>query len=229
MEKNLGSKAEKPLKKTPKITKIWIWAIIFIFFFVANWIWGLFRTPCCFKPIEIIDSNEISQYLSNVILPQFYNKSQIPEPFEVVFTQEGIIDIVSRHIKTDDMKKWGLSDISITFLSGRILLTGKTKYKGRDFFVTAVFKPDANEKGMKAGLSKIKVGTRRIPFGVKLLRNRILYEIAGKSRGDDIVHYAGVLLNDDKTPAEFSFNHRDIKIKNISVEEQQIRITFLPE
>jgi hypothetical protein len=229
MEKNLGPEASKTIKKRIGLRKITVAAVIFIVFFVTNWVWGLFRTPCCYRPIEIIDDNQISQYLSNVILPQFYNKSQISEPFEIVFTQAGIVDIVSRHIKNEDLKKWGFSDVSITFKRGRILLSGKTKYHNFDFFVTAVFEPDVNRDGFCAGLTMIKAGVRRIPFGVKFLRDRILYELAGKSSGSDMVHYAGVLLNDNRTPAEFKFDHRNIKIKNITVDEQKLIITFLPD
>jgi hypothetical protein len=229
MEKNLGPEAAKMPPKRAGKWKIIVIAALFIFFLLGIWIIGLFRTPAYFRTVQIIDDNQISQYLSNVILPQFYNKSQIPEPFEIVFEQEGINEIISRHIKAEDLKRWGFSDISITFISGRVLLVGKTKYHGFDFIVTAVFKPDINEKGFNAGLKTIKAGISEIPFGPKILSDRILYKLAGGGWQSDAVHYAGVLFSDNRMPAEFKFDHRNIKIKKISVENEKLIITFLPD
>jgi hypothetical protein len=227
MEKNLGYMAEKrPAKKT------FFWQISLFFaamslLFLIHWFIGLFRTPAHFRTVEIIESNQISLYLSNVILPELYNKSQSGKPFETIFTEEGVNEIISRHIDAKSLKKWDFSDISVTFLTGKILLAGKAKYHGRDFILTAVFKPIISEKGFNAGLTQIQAGTSRLPFAKHFIRDKILYKLAGQN--SDVVQYAGVLFSDNKIPPEFTVEHRNIKVQEIIADNHKLTIRFLPD
>jgi hypothetical protein len=229
MEKNFNSDGAKITPKNGGKWKTVILAVILLSIPFVIWGFGLFRTPKYFKPVQIIDGNEISQYLLNDVLPPFFNKSQVPEPFEIVLLQDGVQEIVAHSVKSEDLKRWGFSDISITFLRGKILLAGKTKYRGFDFIVTAVFEPKIDEKGFNAGLARIRIGNTKIPYGPKLLRDRILYKLAGAGMNSDAVHYAGMLFSDNRIKPQFSFNHRNITVKSVSVENQKLRITFLPE
>lgn len=228
MEKKSDNSAVKAFRK-PVLRKILGIFVLFLLFVFGIWFAGLFRTPSHFRTVPILDQNEISQYLSNVILPQFYNKSQLPQPFDLVLSQDGVNDIIARQIDTKSLKKQGVSDIGITFKRGKILLCAKTKYHSHNFIVTAIFKPYICEKGFNAGLSKIQVGTSRIPFAASIIRDRLLYQLANLGPESDIVNYVGVLLSDNKITPEFSFNHRKIKIQKILIEEQRMIIGFLPE
>jgi hypothetical protein len=208
----------------------WQTSLVFagvLLLFAIHWFIGLFRTPGHFRTVEIIESNQISLYLSNVILPELYNKSQKGKPFEMIFAEDGINEIISRHLDAKLLRKWGISDVSVTFTEGEILLAGKTKYRGRDFIVTAVFKPVICEKGFNAGLKAIKVGTSSVPFAKKILRDRILYKLAGQN--SDVVHYAGVLFSDNRIPPEFTFEHRNLKVQEIITEKHKLIIRFLPD
>ncbi|MCE5340973.1 MAG: hypothetical protein LLF92_07585 [Planctomycetaceae bacterium] len=227
MEKNLEHTAEKRPSK-----KVFLWQILLVLtgillLFLIHWFVGLFRVPAYFRTVEIIESNQISLYLSNVILPELYNKSQTGKPFEVIFTEEGINEIISRHIDAKSLKKWDFSDISVTFSTGKILLTGKTKYRGHDFIVTAVFKPAICEKGFNAGLTQIRAGTSSLPFASHFIRDKILYKLAGQN--SDVVQYAGVLFSDNKIPPEFTFEHRNIKVQEIIIDNHKLTIRFLPD
>lgn len=217
---------KQPAKKfsLPQVTLVC--AGIAMLFFI-HWLIGLFRTPSHFRTVEIIESNQISLYLSNVILPELYNKSQKGKPFEIIFTEEGVNEIITRHLDEKLLSRWDFSDISVTFVKGEILLAGKTKYKGRDFILTAVFKPKISEKGFNAGLSQIYAGTSRLPFAKRFVRDRILYKLAGQN--SDVVHYAGVLLSDNRIPPEFTFEHRNLKAQEIITEKHKLIIRFVPD
>lgn len=230
MKKKFEIEAIKRFLKSAKFGKICVLSAGFLFLLFIIWFVGLFRTPAHFRTVEIIDDNQVSQYLTNNILPEFYNKSQLGEPFEMIFSEQGINDIVSRQLDGESLKRSGFSDISITFKKGRILLTAKTVYHEIDFIVTVVFKPRVNKKGLfNAGVSKIQAGTSRLPFAARLMRKKIIYELADSSAESDIVHYAGLLLSDNKMPPEFSFHHRNFRIEKIIVANQKLIVQFLPD
>ncbi len=215
--------------RSRQIWKMPLFLFIFLVLVFVVWLAGIFKRPAHFRTVQIIDDNEISQYLTNEILPEFYNKSQSGSEFEMTFSQEGINDILARHIKELRINPDVFSDISITFKKGRILLAALTSWHSYKFIVTAVFKPSVNEEGLTAGLSKIQTGTSTVPFAKEIIRRRVLYELARSSRESDLVHYAGIVLNDKLMPREFSFNHRDFRIKNIEVEDGKLIIGFVPK
>ncbi|OHB55690.1 MAG: hypothetical protein A2Y12_12470 [Planctomycetes bacterium GWF2_42_9] len=229
MEKNLEYQTEK---RASRRAKFWKFTLIFVLILIilgGIWFAGLFKIPTHFRTVQIVDSNEVSQYLTNVVLTQFYNKSQIPEPFEVVLSQDGVNEIISKFITNDMLKKWNFSDISITFERGQILLTAKTIYRGRDFIVTAVFTPSVTEKGFNTGFSKMYAGTSRLPFAKRILRDRILYKVAGTKIESDAIHYAGIIFSENHLPPKFEFNHRNINVQQINIEDKKLTIRFLPE
>jgi len=227
MEKKLEYTTPKPPAKKAHFWQITLILTGILLLFIVHWFIGLFRTPAHFRTVEIIESNQISLYLSNVILPELYNKSQKGKPFEIIFTEEGVNEIISRHLDEKLLSRWDISDISVTFAKGEILLTGKTKYKGRDFILTAVFKPSVSEKGFNAGLSKIYAGTSRLPFARQFVCDKILYKLAGQN--SDVVHYAGVLLSDNRIPPEFTFEHRNLRVREIITEKHKLIIRFVPD
>ncbi|HBG28740.1 MAG: hypothetical protein A2Y10_14315 [Planctomycetes bacterium GWF2_41_51] len=229
MEKKLNNGGIKKLLKSRKFRIICVFTGLFLILLFAIWFTGLFRTPAHFRTVNFIEDHQVSQYLTNIILPEFYNKSQLGTPFEIVFSEEGINDIVARHLDAKSLKRAGFSDVSITFKSGRILLTAKTKYRNHDFVITAVLKPTVDKKGFNAGLSEIQAGTSSIPFAKDLIRERVLYEIAGSSADVNFVSYAGMVFSDDKIEPEFSFNHRNLKIEKITIDNQKLIVSFLPD
>jgi hypothetical protein len=229
MEKNLEYQTGKRPSKRANFWKIFLIFAAILIIFGGIWFNGLFKVPTHFRTVQIVDSNEVSQYLTNVVLTQFYNKSQIPEPFDVVLTQDGVNEIISKFLTNDMLKKWNFSDISITFERGQILLTGKTVYRGHDFIVTAVFTPRINGKGFNAGFSKMFAGTSRLPFAKRILRDRILYKLAGTKIESDAIHYAGIIFSENHIPPQFEFNHRNIKVQQINIEDKKLTIRFLPE
>ncbi|OQA03466.1 MAG: hypothetical protein BWY69_00441 [Planctomycetes bacterium ADurb.Bin401] len=229
MEKKLNNKGIKKNLKDPKFRIIFVCVIIFAFLLFVNWFMGIFKTPAHFRTVKFASEHQVSQYLTNVILPEFYNKSQLGTPFEIELGQEGVNDIVVRHLDWERLKQAGFSDIGITFKKGRILLSAKTKYRKQDFVITAILRPKADKNGFNAGLTEIQAGTSIIPFAKDFLREKVLYEIIKSSADANFVSYAGLILSDNKMNPEFSFQHRNFKITKIHLEDKKIILRFQPE
>jgi len=229
MEKNLDNAALEKGLKIAKFRTICLWPAVFLFLLFVIWFVGLFKTPSFHRPVEIIADDEISQYLTNCILPEFYNKSQMGQPFEIVFTEDGVRDIVSRHLDANGLKKAGFSDVSVIFAKGRILISAKTNYRGYDFIVTAVLKPYVNGRGYFSPGLKIQAGTSDIPFAADAVKRKIIYNLAGISSDSNISDYVGMFFSDNKIIPEFSFHHRNLRIEKIILDDKKMIVGFLPE
>jgi hypothetical protein len=63
-------------------------------------LYSLFYKPARYKPYEINptgnNQDQVSPYLSNVLLPQLHNGAQRREPFDLVVIQKGINEAIAR-------------------------------------------------------------------------------------------------------------------------------------
>src|SRR4030042_2285971 len=107
--------ANRKVRKTINISAGLI-AVLFLLWFI-----GLFRTPKHYRVVKLSTDGQPSMYLTNHILPELHNKSQYGRPFEVVFSEQGINDVITRHIDADSLQEAGMSGLSISFEEGKIL------------------------------------------------------------------------------------------------------------
>ena len=214
--------------KNPKIKSVIVLsagliALLFVFWFV-----GLFRTPRYYRAVKPIAGEQVSQYLTNHILPELHNKSQYDQPFDLVLSEQGINDIIARHVDSNSLQQSGLSDLSVVFKKGRILLIGKTVYCGLDFIITIILKPYIDKEGyffLKA--SKIQAGQSRVPFIGEAVKRKILRELTN-FLNENIADSTEALLNSRRIEPVFSLNHRRLRIDKITIRDKELMIHFLP-
>jgi hypothetical protein len=220
----------KQLLENRKIRKWLNLSAGLIIFALVLWFAGLFRTPGHYRVTGPAADAYISQYLSNHILPELYNKSQYGRPFDLVISEAGINDVVARHIDANSLRQLNLLDLSVTFEKGRILLTGKTVYCGLDFIITIVLKPYINKEGyFFPKVSKIQVGRSRIPFVADAVKGKILGELTDFLNNLDIADSTIALFNSHGIEPVFSLNHRKLRIDKITIQDKELIIHFLPQ
>jgi hypothetical protein len=230
MEKKFNNIKIKQSLKRPEVRNAGILTIVLIIFICLYWFAGLFSTPGNYRPVKPITDGLVSQYLTNYILPELNNKSQYGQPFDMVFSEQGINDIVARQVDFNSLQRSGLSDLSVTFKRNRILLTGKTVYSGFNFIVTIVLKPYINNEGfLYFGASKVQVGESRIPFVAEAVKRKILYRLADPSNDSNTADFTGMLFNSGKMEPVFSLNKQKLRIKKVTIQDKQLIIQFQPE
>ncbi len=217
------------IKQNLKRPEVKISVAVFLIFLFLYWFTGLFKTPSNFRLVRPISDGNVSQYLSNYILPQLYNKLQFNQPFDLVISEDGINDIIIRHIDANALQRANLSDFSVTFKKKRILLTAKTNYYGFDFIMTLVLKPYIDRKGyFSLKGSKIEAGESRIPFAGEAVKRKIIEGLAGFVNNLDVSDSKAPLF-DAKIEPVFSLNHQKHRIDKITVQDKELIIHFLPQ
>jgi hypothetical protein len=216
--------------KDPKVKTAAALSAGLIILLLVLWFVGLFRTPSYYRPVKPIADGNMSQYLTNYILPELNNKSQYGQPFDLVISEAGINDIIARHIDANSLRQANLSDLSVAFRKGRILLTGKTVYYGIDFIVTLVLKPYIDKEGyfLLKG-SQIEAGQSRIPFAGEAVKRKVIEGLVRFINNLDIGDFNEASLDNRKIEPVFSINHRKHRIEKITVDEGKLTIYFLPQ
>ena len=212
--------------KSPEAKIVFAVFLIFLFLF---WLTGLFKTPSNFRHVKPISDGNMSQYLTNYILPQLYNKLQYDQPFDLVISEPGLNDIIVRHIDANSLRRANLSDLSVTLKKGRILLTAKTAYYGFDFIMTLVLKPYIDKNGyFSLKKSQIEAGESLIPFAGDAVKRKIIEGLAGFFNNLKVSDFNEASF-DAKIEPVFSLNHQKHRIDKITVQDKELTIHFLPQ
>jgi hypothetical protein len=216
---------KNPVVKT--VITLSAWAMIFL---LVLWLIRLFSVPRYYRTVKPVSDGQVSQYLTNYILPELHNKSQYGQPFDIVLSQDGINDIIIRHVDAAGLQRAGFSDLSVTFKKGRLLVTGKTSYCGLDFITTAVLKPYIDKKGrFRPGVSEVLAGKSSIPFADEILKRRILNRLSSLSDDSNIADVVRTLFSGKKTEPVFKLNSNKVRIEKITIKNGEIAINFLPQ
>jgi hypothetical protein len=230
MEKYLDFEKVKQIPNIRKTKKAFEWLIGLVILLFIFWFTDIFKVPKNYRVVKPVTDGQVSQYLTNYILPQLHNKSQYGQPFDLVISEDGINDIIIRHIDANSLQRSNLSNLSVTFKKGRILLTGKTVYYNFDFIVTIVLKPYIDKKGyFFLGVSKIQAGQSRIPFAAGVAEKKVLGEFGSFLNNSDNADFIKVLFSGGKVEPVFYINRKKVRIEKMMVMDKELVIYFLPE
>jgi len=203
----------------------------------------LLYKPARYKPGDIAPTGnkqkEISQYLTNVLLPQLYNGAQRREPFDLVVIQNGINETIARFKWPQESNGVLFSAPTVLFAPERIVLMGIANIKGVDLVVTVEAKPGLDEEDLlNLRVEKVKIGAMNITPIARLLAKRMYAERLATIPIDTEnlrTKIAASLLNGE--PFEPIFNIKDIfdnnedtklRVKKITITQEKLTIRLVP-
>ncbi len=202
----------------------------------------LFYKPARYKPLDIASAgnnqDQISPYLSNVLLPQLHNGAQRQEPFDLVVIQKGINEAIARLQWPRESNGVLLSAPTVFFVPDSIVLMGTASIKGAELVVTVVAKPSLDEEGLlHLQVDKVKIGAMNITPIARLLAKRMYAERVESvpvDLNDLRAKIAASLLNEE--PFEPIFNIRNIfedvnkkvRVEKITIAQKKLTIRLVP-
>ncbi|MBN1788414.1 MAG: hypothetical protein JW806_08470 [Sedimentisphaerales bacterium] len=230
MKNNSNKGLIKRIRANRKVRKTLSISTGIVTVLVILWSIDLFMTPPNYRIVEPPADDQPSMYLTNYILPELNNKSQYGEPFEIVFSQQGINDVLMRHIDVNSMKEAGMSDLSVSFEEGRILFVSKTTVRGFTFYPTIVLKPRTDEHGkFFLELTRMQLGNSKVPFADKIIKEKILESFENLTEDSKDSDFVKALFNESQAKPVFSVNRNKVSVEGITVEKGRLTAYFMPQ
>jgi len=202
----------------------------------------LFYKPARYRSPDTVPigngQEEISPYLTNVLLPQLYNGAQHDEPFNVDVIQKGINETIARLKWPQESNGVTLSAPTVFFVPDNIVLMGTANIKGAELVVTIVTRPRLDEQGLlHLKVEKVKIGAMNITPLARLMAKRMYTERLETVPVDTEnlrAKIAASLLNDE--PFEPVFNVRDIfddvdrevRIEQVTITQKKLTARLVP-
>jgi len=211
----------------------WFLAVLLVLFgLIFIVVLMLLKNPEGYTRAEPIQNDHVSQYLTNILLPEIYNNAQLGEPFNIVVIQEGVNDIIVR-------SKWPKKSEGLTFLPPRvffvtdnIVLMGTVLFRDTEFVVTIVGAPKIDEQGLLSiKVTKVKIGAIDITLIAGLIAKKIYQNsIAGKEteQNDLGTKIIASLLNNEPFEPVFDVENEKVRIENVTLTQKKLILRLAP-
>jgi len=177
------------------------------------------------------DTNEVSTYLTNQLLPAVYNGAQYKEPFTITITEQGLAEIISHSSWPKKTKGSPLYAPAIHFLPGKIVALATVSSIGLDLIITAELTVSVGPDGLLGlGLEKVKVGALNTTLLARFIGRKIYQR---KFTADDYPNnlqskIAGALFSDKPFDPTFEIDSKKLRIKNITVDTARLSLHLAP-
>ena len=228
---------EKDLKirKKSRFKKLICWLMVDLAVAAIIFALLLYR-PGRYRPADFGSGSykrgEVSPYLTNDLLPAIHNSSQYREPFELVVTQKGINDIITRGNWPMESEGALLYAPAVLFVPGAVVLMGTADIKGMEFVVTIELEPKIDEQGLlNLRVAKVKVGAMNItPLAKMMAKKMYMQRINALDVDTEAVQtkIAASLLNDEPFEPVFRIDDKKVRIEKITVEEEKLLLRLIP-
>ncbi len=229
----MGTELKK--RKKSRVKRLVLWLTIDFIVMVTIFVLLIYR-PRQYNPIvsnpDSYEREQVSKYWTHELLPKIHNDSQLGKPFDVIITQEGINDIISR-------ANWPIQSEGILFYSpaalfvpGAVLLMGTADVKGVEFIITIELVPMIDEDGfMNLQVAKMKVGAMNItPVAKAVAKKMYSQKLAAFpiDTQDFRTKIIGSLLNDEPFEPVFGIGGNRVRVEKIDIEQSRLVAHLVP-
>ncbi len=201
-------------------------------------------TPKGYEPLpQLSDSPQVSPYLTHYLVPDFHKNIQLDKPFEIIITQKGINDIVSRY-------HWPVSADGITLSMPHLVIQEKkikamatVKMAALPMVATVIASPEMTDNRMlKINLRKVSAGKLNITaLSVAVSRKLINDEIKAIEKSPYTTDFErkvnitlwklfikAVLDGEPIDPVFPTIKGRKIKLSDIKMSNEKMVLRFDP-
>ena len=223
------------IRKKARFKKLVLWLLVDLAVAAIIFALLLYR-PGRYKPADLGSDNytrgQVSPYLTNELSPKIYNGAQRAKPFEVVITQKGINDIITRGNWPMESEGVLLYAPAALFVPGTVVLMGTADVKGVEFIITIELEPKIDEQGLlNLEVAKVKVGAMNItPLAKMMAKKMYTQRLAAIPIDKEAVQTKIVasLLTDEPFEPVFRVDDKKVRIEKIAVAKEKLLLRLVP-
>jgi uncharacterized protein YpmS len=188
--------------------------------------------PNDYAPLRITDQNQISTYVTHYLLPTIYNNSQLDEPFEVVITEEGLNDSLSRWRQPMNFDNITFTDPQVILTQNKIIFMATARTRFASPVLTIRITPAINAFGqLNIHVDSVSLGTLGITTLAKSKGKKAFTDwlsFTGTDPNDVPSQICKSMLNDEPFEPVFKLNDKSLRLCEIKLEAKKITALLLP-
>jgi hypothetical protein len=214
-------------KKRIRRTLYWFAAELVV---LAIFLLLLTYRPKGFEPVVPDNTGRVSTYLTHELGADYYNKTQLGEPFELVVKESGVNDIIRTGGFSGQVGDVTTSLPVVHFVPGKVVVMASAYVSGMEFVATIETRPWIDETGrFNAKLESFKVGAVPVTIAAKAVAKKMYNEQAGGVPADSYqAQIASAILDDQPFDPLIDLGGKPVRINKIEVGEQVLKLGITP-
>jgi len=185
--------------------------------------------PGIYQPFVRPGSGEVSPYITHDLAPDFFTGMQEGRPFEMVFRQEGLNELLAFSVGSFPFGEFTLSAPSVVLTPDAFVLMATAQVKNVSSVLTITAKPAIEADGrLNLNITSAKLGAIPVLGIVRGIGRQIADEYLA---GAEEQAYAGVVngvLNNEPFEPLVSFSKYTMRVKALTLEEGKVRLLIEP-
>ncbi|MEJ5259777.1 MAG: hypothetical protein WHS88_06265 [Anaerohalosphaeraceae bacterium] len=183
--------------------------------------------PKSYRPVQPENPNQVSPYLTHKLGPDFYDKVQLDEPFELLVEQEGINDILSRYPWPIQLEGFTIYTPMLTFSPETTVLMAKVNYRGLSSILSIYANPYLDSAGkMNLNIQSVYLGLLPITPLARTIAEKYVREHFDPQDPVESINYA-IISNQPFDPVLRIFD-KSARITKLTIESGKVRLFFTP-
>jgi uncharacterized protein YpmS len=188
--------------------------------------------PKYYAPLRITDQQQISVYLSNYLMPEIYNNSQLDDPFEVIITEEGLNDIIARWRQPLKFNNITFTDPQAILTQKQIIIMATAQTSFTNLILTISITPAINSSGrLNLHIDDVSLGEAGITTLTKSIGKKAFTDwlsLTAAEPNDIVAQVCRSLLYDEPFDPVFKLDDKSLRISKIKLEKKKITVLLLP-
>ena len=226
---------DSKIRKKSKRKKLVFWLLIDLTVGIVVFLLLIYR-PGGYNPVDFDSLNyehgQVSPYLTNVLSPQFYNNSQLGEPFDLVVTQDGINEVVAGLGWPKFSEGVMLYAPAVLFVPESVVMMATADVKGVELIVTIELAPEIDEqKLLNLHVTKVKIGAVNITPLARMVGKKMYTERLAEMPVDTEAlqtKIVGSLLNEEPFDPVFKVENSKVRIEKVTINQEKLTAHFVP-
>lgn len=184
-------------------------------------------SPKGYQPSQPDNPREVSPYLTHKLGPDFYDKVQLDEPFELILEQNGINDILSRYPWPAQIEGFSIYTPVVRFSPEQTTLMAQVEYGGLSTVLSVHAKPylDSNGK-MNLNIQSVYLGLVPITPLARKIAEKFVRENFDPQDPIESVNYA-IISNQPFDPVLHIYD-KSAQITGLTIESGRARLFLVP-
>jgi hypothetical protein len=192
----------------------------------------LLYKPGQYAPPKPPADKQVSQYLTNELLPQLYNGTQRGEPFDLTISQDGINDVIARSKWPKESEGAKILTPQVFFVPDGAVIMGSAAMKGVEFIVTVELRPVFDANGLlNLNVEQVKIGAMNITLLARIVARKMYAQQLDKTEVDTeniLAKIAASLLNGEPFEPVFEVKKKKVRIEKINITEGKLTARLIP-
>lgn len=217
-------------RKKPRSAKLyWLLIVLAVALFLLIIIFAMFfHRPSYYQPPDVADKGVMSVYLTNRLMPDFYNGVQYQQPFDLVVTQKGINDVLAHFRWPQRIGSLDISDPMVFFTPSALVLMGTVSVDGAECVATIVAEPEIDVTGqLNLRVTVVKLGAVDITPLARALTAR-LYQQQANDKDSFWEKAVRSILYDQPFDHVFRVEDKKVRLSEITLESKKLTLRFEP-